>query len=320
MARVCVTGGLGFIGSHLCAALAGRGWEVVCVDRLSAEHGPGSGPEAAARLTCLGVRVVRADVACDELDGAFETVDAIVHLAALPGVRSGHGFAELWAENVLTTERLIAAAAEGGQRFLLAPSSSVYGDAARLPTPERTPPSPLGAYAVTKLAAEQACQRARRRFGADVVIARLFTVFGPGQRPDMAFSRWIEGIASGRPILWCAARQARREFTSVADAVAGLAAALERGRSGEIYTIAGCGSTPLRDALWLLERMLGRRAIIRRRPAFPAEAIATAACGAKAAHELGYRPAFTLAPGLERQLAAALAGRGTSRAIAEALV
>jgi UDP-glucuronate 4-epimerase len=317
--RVCVTGGLGFIGSHLCRALAGRGHEVVCVDRLSASYGTGSRPGAVAPLVRLGVRIIHADVARDPVDVLLERVDAVVHLAALPGVRSAHSFAELWQQNSLATERLVEAAAARGQRLVLASSSSVYGDSPRLPTPERTPSSPLGLYAVSKLAAEQACLRAHRRLGADAVIARLFTVFGPGQRTDMAFARWIEGIASGRPILWCAGRGARREFTYVADAVAGLVAALERGRPGEAYNIAGSGSWPLRDALALLESMLGRRAEIRRRRPSPSEAIATAACGEKAARELGYRPELSLEQGLERQVAAALERPAPRTAMAQAV-
>jgi UDP-glucuronate 4-epimerase len=317
--RICVTGGLGFVGSHLCAALAEHGYEVVCVDRLSGSYGPGCGPEATARLSLLGARVVHADLVCDRLDGLLAGVDAIVHLAALPGVRSRHGFARLLEENARATERLVNTAAVRGQRFLLASSSSVYGDPPRLPTPEHTPPSPLGSYAASKLAAERACLRAVRRLRAHVVIARLFTVFGPGQRPDMAFARWVDSIASGRPILWCAAREARREFSYVADVAAGLLAALERGRPGEIYNIAGSGSTSLRDALHLIEELLQRPAVVQERRSSASEAVATAACGAKAARELGYRPTFSLRQGLERQLAAAVAGRDDTWATVAAI-
>ena len=178
------------------------------------------------------------------------------------------------------------------------------------------PPSPLGFYAASKLAAERACLRAHARMGADVVIARLFTVFGPGQRPDMAFARWIQSITSGLPVLWCAARETRRELTYVADAVAGLVAALERGRAGEVYNVAGSGSTPLRHALGLLEEMLGRAAVVRHRGPSPCEAVATAACGKKSARELGYRPVFSFKQGLERQLAAAVDEPDGSRATA----
>jgi nucleoside-diphosphate-sugar epimerase len=314
---VAVTGGLGFVGAHLCHALAARGWRVRCVDRLSGAYGAGSGPDAWSSLASLqNVGLLRADVGRGPIDAALDGAEAVVHLAALPGVRARHASGELWSENVLSTARLAAEAARRGQRFVLASTSSVYGDAKRLPSTEDAAPAPLSPYATSKLAAEEASLSLASRHGADVVIARLFTVFGPGQRPDMAFARWIASIASGRPILWYAAREARREFTYVVDAAAGLLAALERGRPGEIYNVAGSGSTLLRDALHKIEEMLGRPAVVRHhRPSSP-EAVATAACGLKTARELGYRPAFSLERGLERQLAAAAAGRNAIPAIA----
>lgn len=309
-----MTGGLGFVGSHLCAALARRCQEVVCVDRLSGSYGQGCGPDAVERLSIRGVRVVHADIASEPLDELLAGVDAVVHLAALPGVRSAHSLADLWQQNLRVTERLVAAAAGRGKRFVLASSSSVYGDSPQLPTPEEMLPSPLGFYAASKLAAERACLRACARMDAEVLIARLFTIFGPGQRPDMAFARWIQGITSGLPVLWCAAPEAKREFTYVADAVAGLVAVLERGRSGEVYNVAGSGSAPVRHALGLLEEMLGRTAVVRHREPSPREAVATAACGKKSARELGYRPVFSLEQGLELQLAAMVGEPQGSRA------
>jgi UDP-glucuronate 4-epimerase len=306
--RVCVTGGLGFIGSHLSLALAERGCEVVCVDCLSGDYGAGTGLRAAAELAGLpNVSVVRADVARDDLEPLLEGVDAVLHLAAVPGVRTRRSFADLWDENALTTGRLAAAAAARGARLVLASTSSVYGDAPRLPTSERTPPSPLSLYAVSKLAAEQVCRRAAHTLGADAVVARLFTVFGPGQRPDMAIARWLDGLASGRPILWCAHPEARRELTYVADAVDGLLSVLERGAAGDVYNVAGCGSVAMSDVLLRLEGILGRDAdVVRRRPS-SSEAIATEACGAKAARELGYRPHIALEDGLRTQWEAHLA-------------
>jgi nucleoside-diphosphate-sugar epimerase len=227
-----------------------------------------------------------------------------MHLAALPGVRAGHPLPELWRHNAVATERL-AGALRPGQRLVLASTSSVYGDARRLPVAEDSPPSPLNPYATTKLAAEGLARRAAGP-GATVVVCRLFTVFGEGQRPDMAFARWIEAIADGRPVTWCAPRGARREFTYVGDAVGGLIAALERGRAGEVYNVAGSGSTPVDAALREIEDIVGRRARLVKRPAF-SEAVATAANGEKALAELGYAPRVGLRAGLERQVEATLA-------------
>ena len=267
--RILVTGGLGFIGSRLCSALLYEGFEVRCVDSLS---GPSAEP-----------RHVRG-------------MDAVIHLAALPGVRTRHSPAVLHATNVELTDRLAAAAGRQGARFVFVSSSSVYGNASLLPTPEHAPLSPLNPYAASKVAAE----RAALARGADTVIARPFTVYGPGQRPDMAFARWIAAIQAGAPIPWHASPGTARDFTYVDDAVAGLIAALRHGRSGEAYNVSGGRSVSLRDAVDLL----GPAEIVEL-PSRSVEAVVTSGCGRKASAELGYEPRVDLATGLERQLAAA---------------
>jgi nucleoside-diphosphate-sugar epimerase len=266
--RVLVTGGLGFIGSRLCRALLDEGFHVRCVDDLS---GPPADP------------------------GHVRSMDAVIHLAALPGVRTRRARAALHATNVELTDRLATAAARANARFVFASSSSVYGNARLLPTPEHAPLSPLNRYAESKAAAEAAVL-AR---GGDPVIVRPFTVYGPGQRPDMAFARWIAAIRAGAPIPWHASSSTARDFTYVDDAVAGLIAALRHGRSGEAYNISGWRSVSLRDAL----HRLGP-AEIRELPWSGAEALVTSGCGRKASAELGYEPRVDLATGLERQLAA----------------
>ena len=298
---VCVTGGLGFVGRHLCRALAERGHEVVCVDRAF----EGRQAEAATELAALpAVRIVAADLASDSLGPVVDGVGAVVHLAALPGARTARSPAELWRDNVLATSRVTRAAAEAGVRIVFASTSSVYGEAARRPTPEDSPLHPLNPYAASKVRAEQAVQGAVRS-GADAVVCRLFTVFGPQQRPDMAFARWIDAIASGRTVPWCARPGASREFTYIDDAVSGLIAALRRGRVGETYNLAGSGPAPVRYALSQIEDLLGRRASLDARPARP-EALTTAACGRKAREELGHVPLVGLHEGLERQVQTAV--------------
>jgi nucleoside-diphosphate-sugar epimerase len=286
-----VTGGAGFIGGHLCRALVARGYEVRCVDRAVGEDSAG------------GVEMLRADVSVDSLDPLLEGCDAVIHLAALPGVRAMHSLSDLWHHNAHATARLVEALGTG-RRLVLASTSSVYGNASRLPTPESSPTSPLNPYAVTKLAGEGIALACARR-GADIVVCRLFTVFGPGQRSDMAFSRWIDAVDRGQPVPWCAPPDARREFTYVDDAVRGLVAALEHGRGSEIYNLAGTGSTPVRDALAAVEDILGCRARLSKRRTF-SEAAITAACGRKAHEELAHVPRVGLREGLERQVEAAL--------------
>ena len=304
---VAVTGGLGFIGTHLCRALALRGVEVRCLDRLQGAEGDERWSEVAG---LPGITRVRADVGTDSLDAALDGADAVIHLSGLPGVRAGHRFSDLWRENTLNTVRLARETARRGPRFLLASTSSVYGDACRLPTAEDARPAPLNAYAISKLAAEQACLTAVAQEGADAVIARLFTVYGEGQRRDMAFARWIDAIIGARPIPLCARPGTARDFTYVGDAVKGLLAALEHGRAGQIYNVSGAGSASLLHALALLESILGSPARIQRTEPFSGEATVTSGCGRKAAAELGYRPRHSLAEGLGRQVAHVLAAGG----------
>jgi UDP-glucuronate 4-epimerase len=302
--RILVTGGLGFLGSRLCATLLDEGREVVCVDDLSGEYAPAVGPPAALRLAAHGARVLSS-----ELAGALresETlagVDAIVHLAGMPGVRSEQPFADVWAANAALTEAVLDAAR--GARVVLASTSSVYGDAVVTPTPEDAPFSPLNAYAVSKVAAEAALRRAVALDGADAVVARLFTVYGPGQRPDMAFARWIRALGRDEPLPWCAAPGTVRDFTYVDDAVAGLIAVLDRGRPGRAYNISGGRPTALDEALALLEAETGGRARLERLPSSATEARATAGSGERALAELGHRPQVSLPQGIARQVDAA---------------
>jgi len=302
--RICVTGGLGFIGSHLCLALAERGHQITCVDRLCGTYASGTGLEAAARIRELpGARVIHADLSVDRLVPLVEDAAAVIHLAALPGVRAAHGSGAFFRHNALATARLIAAIGPG-RRLVLASTSSVYGDGAPLPTPEGWPPAPMSSYGVSKLAAEHACLAAAAT-GLDVAIARLFTVFGPGQRSDMAFARWIDASAAGRPIPWCARPGARREFTFVGDAVRGLLAVLDRGRRGRVYNVPGAGSTSVKGALALVQEAMGVGPDRVLSLAGAQESRATAACSQRAERELGYRPRVSLQEGIRQQVAAA---------------
>lgn len=300
MTTVCVTGGLGFIGVPLCRALCASGYRVRCVDRLGGRYGAGRGPGAVAALEAAGVEVLARELCAPQLRGA----DAVVHLAALPGVRARRPVGQLWRENVELTRMVLDGAARSGARLVFASSSSIYGDAAVLPSPEHLRASPLGLYAASKLAAERSCLSAGRRGEAHALAVRLFTVFGPGQRPDMAVARWIEALVAGRALHWHPHRDGRREFTYVDDAVRGIVAALERGRAGEVYNVAGCGSHRLDHVLDRLEQLTGRRARRLFAPASGVEAVSTHACPVKAERELGYRPAVSLDEGLRAQVEA----------------
>jgi nucleoside-diphosphate-sugar epimerase len=298
---VVVTGGLGFIGSRLSAAALARGLRVRVVDDLSGSYGPDTGPAAAQELAARGAEVAIEPATPALLRGA----DAVIHLAAVPGVRTRRSLSSLREANVAVTERLVRAASAAGMRFVLMSSSSVYGDARELPTPEHAPMAPLNPYAQTKVSAEEVVLE----HGTDAVIVRPFTVYGPGQRPDMAFARWIDCLAAQRPLPWYAPPGTARDFTYVDDAVAGVLAALERGRAGEAYNLSGWHSIDLRAALGLLEEASGACAVLDTGGATSAEARVTQGCGRKASEELGYQPQTELAAGLAEQVAAASSGR-----------
>lgn len=294
--RVLVTGGLGFIGNRLCAALLEQGVDVRIVDDLSGHYAESTGQAAAAALAARGAEVTIACAEAAHLTG----FDAVIHLAALPGVRTRRSPSAFHETNVGLTERLVRAASAAGARFVLVSSSSVYGNALELPTPEHSPTAPLNPYAASKVAAEEVV----REQGADAVIVRPFSVYGPGQRPQMAFARWIECLAAGRPLPWHAVPGSARDFTYIDDAVAGILAALRRGRAGEAYNLSGWRSVDLRAALEVLEDAFGCVASLAATRGSAAEARITQGCGRKAAAELGYGPRTELATGLRHQLAA----------------
>ena len=293
---VLVTGGLGFIGSRLCAALLDEGLAVRCVDNLSGTYADGVGEAALPSLRARRAEVAVADAGPEHLRG----VDAVIHLAGLPGARTTRPAAQLRSANVDLADRLAGAAARRGLRFVLVSSSSIYGDARELPTPEHARPAPLNAYAESKVAAEAAVLS----HGGDAVVVRPFTVYGPGQRPEMAFARWIDAMGRGEPAPVHAPEGAARDFTYVDDAVAGLIAALRNGRPGRAYNISGWRSTPLRSALDLLGSPP-----VRELPCSGGEALVTSGCRQRASAELGYAPRVHLITGLRRQLAAASLGR-----------
>ena len=209
--RYVVTGAAGFIGSHLAEAIAAAGHEVAGVDAFTDSYDPGLKRENAA-----GLDVRELDLADDELD--LGGADGVFHLAGQPGVRASWGpeFDLYVRRNVLATQRVTEAAAQAGVRLVFASSSSIYGNAERYPTPEDVVPAPISPYGITKLAGEHLV----RAYGSDSVVLRYFTVYGPRQRPDMAFARLLTSLAEGRPFELYGDGSQTRGFTSVSDAVA----------------------------------------------------------------------------------------------------
>jgi UDP-glucuronate 4-epimerase len=229
----------------------------------------------------------------------------VFHLAAQPGVRGSFGdtFATYVRNNVLGTQRLLEAAVRHTPaRFVYASSSSVYGDTFRYPTPETAECRPVSPYGVTKVTTEGLADVYHRTCGVPVVGLRFFTAYGPRQRPDMAFSRFIRSAITGRPLRILGDGRQIRDFTYVDDVISGTLVAAERGRAGAVYNIGGGTPVELLGVVASLERMLERRIEVQRLPAPLGEARVTAADTSLATRELRFTPKILLHQGLAAQI------------------
>jgi nucleoside-diphosphate-sugar epimerase len=288
-----VTGAAGFIGSHLCEELRRRGHEVAGYDCFTDYYDPALKERNAAEFD-----VERVDLAEDPLD--FSGLDGLYHLAGQPGVRSfGDVFPLYVRRNVLATQRVFAAAARDGVRVAFASSSSIYGDAETYPTPETTPLQPVSPYGITKLACEQLAYAYEQGFGLDCVILRYFTVYGPRQRPDMAFARLVTALANGDVFELYGDGEQSRGFTFVSDAVDGTIRAMEAGRG--TYNIGGATEATMNEVIALLEEISGRTLRVERGPAAKGDVRRTNADTTRLRSELGWEPRTTLADGLAAQ-------------------
>jgi UDP-glucuronate 4-epimerase len=298
--RYLVTGAAGFIGSHLAESLLEAGHDVVGVDAFTDYYDPARKRENARDLDVLETDLVVAD-----LDGLLADVDGVFHLAGQPGVRAsfGPGFEDYVARNVHVSGRVFEAAARHGVRVVHASSSSVYGDAESYPTPESARPRPISPYGVTKLCAEHLAYAHGRATGLDAVGVRYFTVYGPRQRPDMAFTPLLEALADGGSFRLFGDGSASRSFTFVGDAVDATLAAMARGGAGEVYNVGGGDEATMADVIALAEQISGTTLSVERHGAATGDVRRTRADVAKAEHELDWRPTTGLEDGLRAQWA-----------------
>jgi UDP-glucuronate 4-epimerase len=293
--RSLVTGAAGFVGSHLTESLRDRGDDVVAVDSFTDYYDP-----ERKRENARDINVVELDLETADLDLLAGTVDRIFHLAGQPGVRKSFGASfELYVRrNVLVTARVFEAAARHGVRVVYASSSSVYGDAEAYPTPEEAQPRPISPYGVTKRCCEDLAYAYACNSGLDAVGLRYFTVYGPRQRPDMAFTRMLEALASGGTFPLFGDGSASRSFTYIDDAVMGTVAAMERGKPGFLYNIGGGDEASMIEVFALAERISGRTLRIDRNDAAAGDVRRTRADVTRAAADLDWAPSTPLAAGL----------------------
>jgi nucleoside-diphosphate-sugar epimerase len=297
----------GFIGSHLAQALVSQGHDVVGVDCLTPYYGRLRKEVNLGGAAASGpFQFLEHDLHDAPLAGLLRGADVVFHLAGQPGVRSswGTGFADYVRNNVTVTQRLLEASERAGiRRIVYASSSSVYGNASRLPSSESDPCRPFSPYGVSKLAAENLCTAYADNGRLETVSLRYFTVYGPRQRPDMAFSRFISMALRGDALPLHAGGEQIRDFTYVDDVVrATLAAAMRPVSRGAVFNIAGGVRVSMADVLLLLEELIGMPLDVQRTQAQAGDVQATAGDTSAAYGVLGWSPKVDLRTGLERQV------------------
>ena len=305
--KTVVTGAAGFIGSHLVESLLADGHEVVGLDAF-VDYYPRPAKEAnlAAAHGNKSFRLVEGLLQQMDLAPVLEGAGQVFHLGAQAGVRAswGQDFAAYTDHNVLGTQRLLEAAlAARTGPIVYASSSSVYGDSPDLPLRESAACHPVSPYGVTKLAAEHLCCLYAKNHGLHTVSLRFFTVYGPRQRPDMAFHKFLKAARDGRPITVYGDGQQTRDFTFVADIVTATRAAASKGRPGYVYNVGGGERLTLNRVLETIEGVTGRRLEIVREPAQKGDMRDTFADTTAARQDLEFRSTVTLAEGLAREWA-----------------
>jgi UDP-glucuronate 4-epimerase len=302
-----VTGAAGFIGSHLTELLLREGHQVTAIDCYTDYYDVAVKRQNAATFAdherC---ELIEADLLDVDLPALLEPVDVVFHQAGQPGVRLswGESFAVYDRLNVLATQRLLEAA-NGARldRFVYASSSSIYGEAARYPTTETDLPQPMSPYGVTKLAGEHLCALYAHQWSIPTVALRYFTVYGPRQRPDMAFHRLTRAALTGEPFPLYGTGEQIRDFTFVDDVVqANLRAATADLEPGVVMNIAGGGAAKLLDLIDLAGELAGRPVNLDRQPAAAGDILRTGGAIDRAVSLLGWEPTTDVHAGLKAEL------------------
>jgi UDP-glucose 4-epimerase len=304
--RYLVTGCAGFIGSHLSERLLQAGHQVSGVDCFT-DYYP---REIKARnlqgfLQRPNFTFHEVDLNTATLSELLEQADGVFHLAAQAGVRAswGKSFQVYLDFNLLALQQLLEVLKNrGGPRLVFVSSSSVYGDTDRFPTPETARKRPLSPYGVTKLAGEALCDLYGHNYGLEIISLRYFTVYGPRQRPDMAFHRFFRALLEGQPIRIFGDGRQTRDFTYVADIVAGTVAAMERGVPGRAYNLGGGHQRRLLEVIRLLAEVAGQDPILNFEAPQKGDVRDTCSDNSLAREELGFDPKKDLKEGLSQEL------------------
>jgi UDP-glucuronate 4-epimerase len=307
MKTVLVTGGAGFIASHVVERLLAEGHRVVCLDNFDSFYDPAvKRANLTSAMARPNFRLIEGDIRDEPtLVRLFreERIEAIFHAAARAGVRPSIQDPVLYYDvNVHGTTRLLEAARSARvENVVFASSSSVYGIANRVPFSEEDPADfPISPYASTKRAGELACYTYHHLYGLPVTCLRFFTVYGPRQRPEMAIHKFTRLIASGRPVPLFGDGTSRRDYTYISDAVEGVIRALAKPMPYEILNIGESQTTELRDLVAKIEQALGKKAQIQVMPPQAGDVPLTFADVSKAKRLIGYEPRTPVDEGLKK--------------------
>jgi nucleoside-diphosphate-sugar epimerase len=302
--RMVVTGAAGFIGSHICEALVARGDDVLGIDCFTDYYDVA---QKRANLSALlnhpKFRLVEESLTRMDLKRTLSGAGVVFHLAAQPGVRMSWGtdFETYIEQNVRATQMLCEAMKGSGARLVYSSSSSVYGQTAQLPMREDHPTQPNSPYGVTKLAGENLCLLYAANHGLPVAALRYFTVYGPRQRPDMAFHRFIRAMLQGEPIEVYGSGTQTRDFTFVTDAVAANLAAADYTGNETVFNIGGGSRVTLNTVIDLMGRVTHRTPDARFSDTQKGDVMHTMADISLAARELGYAPKIGIEEGIARE-------------------
>ncbi|HMO50003.1 MAG TPA: NAD-dependent epimerase/dehydratase family protein [Kiritimatiellia bacterium] len=306
MSTYLVTGAAGFIGSQLCERLLGEGHRVVGVDCFIPYYDRSIKENNLQDLrNHPQFRFLERDLRTEDVADVMTGCEAVFHLAAMPGLMKSWDDLPLYSScNILATQRLLEAARKTSlPHFIHISTSSVYGREAT--QPETSPTQPFSPYGITKLAAENLCRAYEANFGTPVTILRYFSVYGPRQRPDMAYHILIRALLEGRSFPMFGDGEQTRSNTFVADCVeATCLAARHRDRAlGQAFNIGGGEIVSLNTVIGMLETLTGKKAVIERKPGRPGDQKHTAADITKAKELLGYAPVTPVREGLAAQVA-----------------